>query len=176
MKILESGRRREKIVTVQGTEFFNRNFHALMKDMVKRKRRFHYVHPAHAGEEGFQNLLTWAWQASKTMHASFAWAKRISWKTAYNTKMWRYCTARKTERYWHVWFIVFSYNQGLYRSFKPEPVLVSIVRTNMAHVVWWEERSNCAVYGSNGWRSKNYIECIEYEKGYLPNFSKEILT
>ena len=40
------------------------------------KAVFHYGRFARAREAGFENLLTRAWRASKTMHASPAQAKR----------------------------------------------------------------------------------------------------
>ena len=99
----------------------------------------------------------------------------------FKTKMWRYFTAKKTLRYIDMLSdLVYAYNHTVHRSIKTKPTLVSHENEDMI----WQ-----VLYGEDivdVW-SINYKFKIgdqvriskikrKFEKGYLPNFSKEIFT
>ena len=94
--ILSSGRKPEKIMTDQGTEFLNRHFQALMK------------------EEDIELYNTF----NETKASIVEWLIRTL-----KTKMWRYFTAKKTMRYIDIFLdLVYSYNHSVHRSIKTKPV------------------------------------------------------
>ena len=151
--ILESGRKPQKIQTDQGTEFFNKHFKALMK------------------EEEIQLYNTYNETKASVVERVIRTLK---------TRMWRYFTAKKTMRYIDVLpDLVDSYNRSKHRSIQKKPINVT---QNNERKVWH------TLYGKRGNEetTKYKFEIGDqvriskmkrtFEKGYLPNFSKEIFT
>ncbi len=152
--ILKSERKPQKIQTDQGTEFFNRPFKALMK------------------QEDIQLYNTYNETKASVVERLIRTLK---------TKMWRFFTAKKTRRYIDMLDdLACSYNHSEHRSIKEKPVNVTIENEQE---VWH------TLYGDRPTRKKR----VEYkfsvgdqvriskmkrrfEKGYLPNFSREIFT
>ena len=91
------GRRKpEKIITNQGTEFFNRHFKALLKD------------------EDIELYNTYNETKASIVERLIRTLK---------TRMWRYFTAKKTMRYIDMLHdLVYSYNHTVHRSIKRKPV------------------------------------------------------
>ena len=99
--ILTSGRKPEKIITDQGTEFFNKHFKALLKD------------------EDIELYNTY-----NETKASIA--ERTLIRTL-KTRMWRYFTAKKTMQYIDILpDLVYSYNHTVHRSMKMRPTDVTV--------------------------------------------------
>ena len=97
--ILASGRKPEKVMTDQGTEFFNKHFKPLMK------------------EEDIELYNTYNETKASIVERSIRVLK---------TKMWRYFTAKKTMRYIDVLpDLVYSYNHSVHRSIKMKPTQVT---------------------------------------------------
>ena len=151
--ILSSGRKPEKIMTDQGTEFLNRHFRALMK------------------EEDIELYNTYNETKASIVERLIRTLK---------TKMWRYFTAKKTLRYIDtLQDLVYSYNHSVHRSIKVKP---AEVRTENEKQVWHTLYHNHTVKKSPKYKFKVgdqvRISKIKgkFEKGYLPNFSKEIFT
>ena len=97
--ILASGRKPEKIMTDQGTEFLNRHFRALMK------------------EEDIELYNTYNETKASIVERLIRTLK---------TKMWRYFTAKKTMRYVDMLpDMVYSYNHSVHRSIKAKPADVT---------------------------------------------------
>ena len=99
----------------------------------------------------------------------------------FKTKMWRYFTAKKTMRYIDMLpDLVYSYNHSLHRSIKAKPALVNAGNEDevfhrlygsvfdSVHPAKYKFKTGDQVRISNIKR--------KFEKGYLPNFSKEIFT
>ena len=98
-KILESGRKPQKIRTDQGTEFFNKHFKDLMK------------------EEEIQLYNTYNETKASVVERVIRTLK---------TRMWRYFTAKKTMRYIDVLQdLVDSYNKSKHRSIQKKPINVT---------------------------------------------------
>ena len=98
--ILASGRNPEKIMTDQGTEFFNRHFQALMKENDIVLYNTYNETKASIVERLIRTL---------------------------KTRMWRYFTAKKTMRYINMLpDLVYSYNHSVHRSIKTKPVDVNV--------------------------------------------------
>ena len=96
--ILASGRKPEKVMTDQGTEFFNKHFKALIKEDIELYNTFNET-KASIVERLIRTL---------------------------KTKMWRYFTAKKTMRYIDVLpDLVYSYNHSVHRSIKTKPAQVT---------------------------------------------------
>ena len=151
--ILSSGRKPEKIMTDQGTEFLNRHFRELMK------------------EEGIELYNTYNETKASVVERLIRTLK---------TKMWRYFTAKKTMRYIDMLpDLVYSYNHSVHRSIKAKPVDVSVENEKK---VWDTLYSDHSVVKNVKYNFKIgdqvRISKIKrkFEKGYLPNFSKEIFT
>ena len=150
--ILASGRKPEKIMTDQGTEFFNRHFQALMKEKDIVLYNTYNETKASIVERLIRTL---------------------------KTRMWRYFTAKKTMRYIDMLpDLVYSYNHSVHRSIKTKPVDVTVDNEKK---VWH------TLYDDDNVKSVKYKFKIgdqvriskikrKFEKGYLPNFSKEIFT
>ena len=152
--ILSSGRKPQKILTDRGTEFFNRHFQTLMNS--------ENIHLYNTFNETKASIV-----------------ERLI--RTFKTKMWRYFTAKKTLRYIDMLSdLVYAYNHTVHRSIKTKPALVSHENEDMI----WQ-----VLYGEDivDVRSINYKFKIgdqvriskikrKFEKGYLPNFSKEIFT
>ena len=152
-KILESGRKPQKIQTDQGTEFFNKHFKDLMK------------------EEEIQLYNTYNETKASVVERVIRTLK---------TRMWRYFTAKKTMRYIEVLQdLVDSYNRSKHRSIQKKPI--NVTQTNereVWHTLYGERENKEPVeykfeVGDQVRISK--MKCT-FEKGYLPNFSKEIFT
>ena len=93
-RILASGRKPKKVMTDQGTEFFNKHFKPLMK------------------EEDIELYNTYNETKASIVERLIRTLK---------TKMWRYFTAKKTMRYIDVLpNLVDSYNHSMHRSIKDE--------------------------------------------------------
>jgi transposase InsO family protein len=97
--ILSSGRKSEKIMTDQGTEFLNKHFRALMK------------------EEDIELYNTYNETKTSIVERLIRTLK---------TKMWRYFTAKKAMRYMDMLpDLVYSYNHSVHRSIKTKPAEVT---------------------------------------------------
>ncbi len=152
--ILKSGRKPQKIQTDQGTEFFNRPFKALMK------------------QEDIQLYNTYNETKASVVERLIRTLK---------TKMWRFFTAKKTRRYIDMLDdLAYSYNHSKHRSIKKKPANVT---TENEQEVWLN------LYGDRPTSKKRvkYKFSVgdkvriskmkrKFEKGYLPNFSREIFT
>ena len=98
--ILASGRKPEKIITDQGTEFFNKHFKALLKD------------------EDIELYNTYNETKASVVERLIRTLK---------TRMWRYFTAKKTMRYIDMLpDLVYSYNHTIRRSIKKTPEDVTV--------------------------------------------------
>ena len=151
--ILESGREPQKIQTDQGTEFFNKHFKALMN------------------EEEIQLYNTYNETKASIVERVIRTLK---------TRMWRYFTAKKTMRYIDVLpDLVDSYNRSKHRSIQKKPINVT---ENNEREVWhtlYGERENKEPIKYKfevGDQVRISKMKRTFEKGYLPNFSKEIFT
>ncbi|CAB4005810.1 uncharacterized transposon-derived [Paramuricea clavata] len=140
-------------MTDQGTEFLNRYFRALMK------------------EEDIELCNTYNETKASIVERLIRTLK---------TKMWRFFTAKKIMRYVDMLpDLVNSYNHSVHRSVKTKPVDVTgedekkVRHTryddhNVVKNVKYKFKVGDQVRISNMKRT--------FEKGYLPNFSKEIVT
>ena len=151
--ILSSGRKPEKIMTDQGTEFLNRHFRALMK------------------EEDIELYNTYNETKASIVERLIRTLK---------TKMWRYFTAKKTLRYVDMLQdLLYSYNHSVHRSIKTEPVSVTLENEKK---VWHTLYSDHTEEKTPKYKFKIgdqvRISKIKrkFEKGYLPNFSQEIFS
>ena len=98
--ILASRRKPQKIITDQGTEFFNKHFKALLK-----------------GEDI---------ELYNTCNATKATVVKILICTL-KTRMWQYFTAKKTMRYIDMLpDLVYSYNHTIHRSIQMKPADVTV--------------------------------------------------
>ena len=152
-RILVSGRRPEKVMTDQGTEFFNRHFKALMK------------------EEKIELYNTYNETKASIVERLIRTLK---------TKMWRYFTAKKTMRYIDVLpELVYSYNHSVHRSIKARPVDVTAENETK---IWHTLHDDHDVVKNVKYKFKigDQVRISKvkrtFEKGYLPNFTKEIFT
>ena len=153
-KILESGRKPQKIQTDEGTEFFNKHFKDLMKSEEIQLYNTYNETKASVVERVIRTL---------------------------KTRMWRYFTAKRTRRYIDVLQdLVDSYNKSKHRSIQKKPI--NVTQENEREV--WH-----TLYGEREEKKKPVKYKFEigdqvriskmkrtFEKGYLPNFSKEIFT
>ena len=148
--ILASGRKPEKIMTDQGTEFLNKHFRALMK------------------EEDIELYNTYNETKASIVERLIRTLK---------TKMWRYFTAKKTMRYMDMLpDLVYSYNHSVHRSIKTKPAEVT---TENEKKVWHTLYDHDAVKNVKyKFKIGDQVRISKmkrtFEKGYLPNFSKEI--
>ena len=95
--------------------------------------------------------------------------------------MWRYFTAKKTMRYIDMLpDLMYSYNYSVHQSIKTEPSLVTSKNENKVwHTLYDNDVHNMQpVKHKFKMGDKVRISKIKrkFEKGYLPNFSKEIFT
>ena len=151
--ILASGRKPEKIMTDQGTEFLNRHFRALMK------------------EEDIELYNTYNETKASIVERLIRTLK---------TRMWRYFTAKKTMRYIDMLpDLIHSYNHSVHRSIKTKPADVTVENEKQ---VWHTLYDSDDVVKNVKYKfeigDQVRISKIKrkFEKGYLPNFSKEIFT
>ena len=96
------------------------------------------------------------------------------------TRMWRYFTAKKTMRYIDVLpDLVDSYNRSKHRSIQKKPINVT---QNNEQEVWHTLYGKRESKGNNKYKFDvgDQVRICKmkrtFEKGYLPNFSKEIFT
>ena len=99
----------------------------------------------------------------------------------FKTKMWRYFTAKKTMRYVDMLpDLVYSYNNSVHRRIKTKPSFVNVKNENQI----WHTLYDNNVYSTLSVKYKfNIGDQVriskikrKFEKGYLPNYSKEIFT
>ena len=152
--ILSSGRKPHKIMTDQGTEFFNKPFQTLLKN------------------EDIQLFNTF-----NETKASIV--ERVI--RTFKTKMWRYFTAKKTMRYLNILpDLVYSYNHSEHRSIGRPPALVNsenegeVFRTLYRNVLDNVQPVKYKFKIGDQVRISKIKR--KFEKGYLPNYSKEIFT
>ena len=153
--ILSSGRKPEKIMTDQGTEFFNKQFQNFLES--KDIQLYHTFNETKASV-----------------------VERVI--RTFKTKMWRYFTAKKTMRYIDMLSnLVHSYNHSMHRSIKTKPVLVNAANEEQTwHTLYHDDgigNLHPVKYKFNI-GDKVRISKIKrkFEKGYMPNFSREIFT
>ena len=151
--ILTYGRKPEKIMTDQGTEFLNKNFRALMK------------------EEDIELYNTYNETKASIVERLIR---------ALKTKMWRYFTAKKTMRYVDMLLdLVYSYNHSVHRSIKTKPVDVTAENEKKVWHTLYDDHNvvkNVRYKFKIGDQVRISKMKRTFEKGYLPNFSKEIFT
>ena len=151
-KILESGRKPQKIQTDQGTEFFNKHFKDLMKEEIQLYNTYNET-KASVVERVIRTL---------------------------KTRMWRYFTAKKTMRYIEVLQdLVDSYNRSKHWSIQKKPI--NVTQNNereVWHTLYGEREKEEPVKYKFEVGDQVRISKMKrtFEKGYLPNFSKEIFT
>ena len=152
-KILESGRKPEKVQTDQGTEFFNKHFKELMK-----KEEIHLYNTYNETKASVVERVI------RTL----------------KTRMWRYFTAKKTMRYIEVLQdLVDSYNRSKHRSIQKKPINVTQKNEREVwHTLYGEREKEGPVKYKFEVGDQVRISKMKrrFEKGYLPNFSKEIFT
>ena len=152
-RILASGRKPEKVMTDQGTEFFNKHFKALMK------------------EEDIELYNTYNETKVSIVERLIRTLK---------TKIWRYFTAKKTMRYIDVLpDLVHSYNHSVHRSIKMKPAQVSADNEKrLWHTLY--DKPNTTKHPNDKFKIGDQVRISKikrtFEKGYLPNFSTEIFT
>ena len=151
--ILTSGRKPEKIITDQGTEFFNKYFKALLED------------------EDIELYNTYTETKASVVERLIRTLK---------TRMWRYFTAMKTMRYIDTLpDLLYSYNNTVHRSIKKKPVDVTADNEKQVwHTLYGDhdEVKHPRYQFKIGDQGKISKIKRTFEKGYLPNFSKEIFT
>ena len=149
----QSGRKPQKIQTDQGTEFFNKHFKYLMK------------------EEEIQLYNTYNETKASVVERVIRTLK---------TRMWRYFTAKKTMRYIEVLQdLVDSYNRSKHRSIQKKPIKVTQNNEREVwHTLYGEREKKEPVKYKFEVGDQVRISKMKrtFEKGYLPNFSKEIFT
>ena len=152
-KILESDRKPEKIQTDQGTEFFNEHFKELMK-----KEEIHLYNTYNETKASVVERVI------RTL----------------KTRMWRYFTAKKTMRYIDILQdLVDSYNRSKHRSIQKKPINVTQKNEREVwHTLYGEREKEGPVKYKFEVGDQVRISKMKrrFEKGYLPNFSKEIFT
>ena len=143
----------EKIITDQGTEFFNKHFKALLKD------------------EDIELYNTYNETKASVVERLIRTLK---------TRMWRYFTAKKTMRYIDMLpDLVYSYNHSVHRSIKT--TLADVTADNEKQV--WRtlyDHNDDVKHVKYKFKIGDQVRISKmkrkFEKGYLPNFSKEIFT
>ena len=146
--IFTSGRKPEKTITDQGTEFFNGHFKALLKD------------------EDIETKASIVERLIRTL----------------KIRMWRYFTAKKTVRYIDILpDLVYSYNHTVHRSIKMRPTDVTVDNEKQIwHTLYDDDDDNGVKHVKYKFKIGDQVRISKikrtFEKGYLPNFSKEIFT
>ena len=151
--ILASGRKPEKIITDQGTEFFNKHFKALLKDEDIGLYNTYNETKASVVERLIRTL---------------------------KTRMWRYFTAKKTMRYIDMLpGLVYSYNHSVHRSIKMKPTDVTADNEKQVWRTLYDHNDDVK-HVKYKFKIGDQVRISKikrkFEKGYLPNFSKEIFT
>ena len=151
--ILSSGLKPEKVMTDQGSEYFNGHFQALMK------------------EEDIELYNTYNETKASIVERLIRTLK---------TKMWRYFTAKKTMRYIDVLpDLVYSYNHNVRRSIRMKSAQVTADNEKQVwHTLYDDRDTSKRLRYKFKIGDQVRISKIKrtFEKGYLPNFSKEIFT
>ena len=152
--ILSSGRKPHKIMTDQGTEFFNKSFQTLLKN------------------EDIQLFNTF-----NETKASIV--ERVI--RTFKTKMWRYFTAKKTMRYLDMLpDLVYSYNHSEHRSIGRPPALVNLENEDEVFRTLYRNVLDNVQPVKYKFKIGDQVRISKikrkFEKGYLPNYSKEIFT
>ena len=152
--ILTSGRKPEKIITDQGTEFFNKHFKALLKDKDIELYNTYNETKASIVERLIRTL---------------------------KTRMWRYFTAKKTMRYIDILpDLVYSYNHTVHRSIKMRPTDVTVDNEKQIWHTLYDDDDDGEKHVKYKFKIGDQVRIRKikrtFEKGYLPNFSKEIFT
>ena len=154
--ILASSRKPQKIMTDQGTEFFNKSFQALLKN------------------EDIQLFNTF-----NETKASIV--ERVI--RTFKSKTWRFFTAKKTMRYLEVLpdlMYSYKYNHSRHRSIKMKPALANIENEgDVFHTLYDSFFDNVQpVKYKLKVGDKVRISKLKrkFEKSYLPNFSTEIFV
>ena len=151
--ILSSGRKPEKIITDQGTEFFNKHFKTLLKD------------------EDIELYSTYNETKASVVERLIRTLK---------TRMWRYFTAKKTMRYIDMLpDLVYSYNHTIHRSTEKKPADVTVDNEKQAWHTLYDYHDE-AEHPKYKFKIGDQVRISKikrtFDKGYLPNFSKEIFT
>ena len=144
--ILAGGRKPEKIITDQGTEFFNKHFKALLKD------------------EDIELYNTYNETIASVMERLIRTLK---------TRMWRYFKAKKTMRYIDILpDLVYSYNHSI--KMKPADVTADNER-QVWHTLFHDHDEVKHVKYKFNIGDQVRISKIKrtFEKGYLPNFLRD---
>ena len=152
--ILSSGRKPERVLTDRGTDFFNKHFQKLMND-----ENIHFYN---------------------TFNETKASIVERSIRTL-KTQVWRYFTANITTRYIDMLpDLVYGYNHSINRCIKIKPALVNHDNENRVwHELYDEDLDDVRLvkYRFNIGNQERIGKIKgKSEKGYLPNFSKEIFT
>ena len=151
--ILSSDRKPNKIMTDEGTEFFNNSFQTLLKN---------------------KDI-----EIFNTFNNNASVVERVI--RTFKTKMWRYFTAKKTMRYLDMLpELVYSYNHSKHRSIRTKLALVNSENEDeVFHTLYGSVLDNVhlAKYKFNiGDQVRVSKIKQKFDKGYFPNFSKEIFT
>ena len=151
--ILSSGRKPEKIITDKGTEFFNKHFKALLED------------------EDIELYNTYNETKASVVERLIRTLK---------TRMWRYFTAKKTMRYIDTLpDLVYSYNHTVHRSIKKKPTDVTVDNEKQVWHTLYDDHDE-AKHPKYKFKIGDQVRISKikrtFDKGYLPNFSKEIFT
>ena len=138
----------------RGTEFFNKHFQTLMNN------------------EGIHLYNTFNKTKASVVKCLIHTLK---------TKMWRYFTAKKTMRYIDMLpDIVYAYNHTVHHSIKMKPVLVNSTTEDKVWHVLYDRDMNDLLPIKYKFKIGDQVRISKikrkFEKGYLPNFSKEIFT
>ena len=152
--ILSSGRKPHKIMTDQETEFFNKSFQTLLNN------------------EDIQLFNTF-----NETKASIV--ERVI--RTFKTKMWRYVTAKKTMRYLDMLpDLVYSYNHSEHRSIGRPPALVNSENEDEVFRTLYRNVLDNVQPVKYKFKIGDQVRISKikrkFEKGYLPNYSKEIFT
>ena len=95
--------------------------------------------------------------------------------------MWRYFTAKTTMRYVDMLpDLVYSYNHSVHRSIKTKPALVNVASENKVWHSLYDDSIDTAKPIKYKFPVGDQVRISKikrkFEKGYLPNFLKEIFT
>ena len=140
-------------MTGQGTEFFNRHFQNLLKS--------ENIHLFNTFNETKASVV------ERVIHT-------------FKSKMWQYFTARKTLRYVNMLSdLVYSYNHSIHRSIKTKPANVTVENQKQVWHTLYDDH-DCVKHVKYKFKGGDRVGISKikhkFEKGYLPNFSKEIFT
>ena len=147
--ILSSGRKPEKIITDQGTEFFNKHFKALLKD------------------EDIELYNTYNETKASVVERLIRTLK---------TRMWRYFTAKKTMRYIDTLpDLVYSYNHTVHPSIKRIPVDVTKSKYGTRCTAVTTKRNIQRINSILGTKFESVKSNVRLKKGTYPTSPKRFL-